>query len=189
MLENFLKNNEDMLAASKHCIEVRQYIPALVLIYSHIDTLAWASTSKGNGSVGDRFEAWVNTWLLPELVDSAPTLTATELYAARCGMVHTLTSTSHLSSSGKARRIGYAAGTASPQAMDEALASTEFAGQIVMLHYEVLFRALCSAIDNFIGASSENAALLENLEAAAGQHYKILPDTLVTIVSSAEESQ
>ncbi|RBA25498.1 hypothetical protein [Herminiimonas fonticola] len=176
MLEHFLKNNEDMLSAAAHCIEVRQYVPAQVLLYSHIDTLAWAGSSKGKIAIGESYEAWVSTWLLPELVSSYPTLTASELYAARCGMVHTLTGTSRLSSAGKARRIGYAAGTANAQAMDDALASTKFAGQIITLHYDVLLRALRRSIDKFIASSSEDAELLQNLEAAAKQHYQILPD-------------
>lgn len=160
-----------MLEAAGRCVQLRQHLPAMVLIYSHIDTLAWAGSSKQKASVRATFEEWVSRWLLPELATVAPTLTATDLYAARCAVLHTLTGSSDLSIAGKAKRIAYAWGTARAHVLDEALGSTEFAGTFVTLHYENLLQALKSALEKFTLAAQSDASLRASLEEASGQHY------------------
>lgn len=171
MSPDFTKNNSDMLEAAARCIKLRQHLPAMVLIYSHIDTLAWAGSSKQKGSVRTTFEDWVNRWLLPELAPAVPTLTATDLYAARCGVLHRLTGSSDLSVAGKAKRIAYAWGTAQAQLLDEVLSSTEFAGTFVTLHYEVLLHAVEKALENFIASAQSDDTLRARLEEASGEHY------------------
>jgi hypothetical protein len=63
--------------------------PALVLLYSTIDTMAWLSRPV-NSQKTDRndFIRWVDEYILPN--DSIP-CTALELYKARCGVVHSHT--------------------------------------------------------------------------------------------------
>jgi cytosine/adenosine deaminase-related metal-dependent hydrolase len=72
MSPHFTKNNTDMLDAAARCIRLRQYLPALVMIYTHIDTLARAGSTKQKGTVRQNFEEWVNRWLLPEMAADAP---------------------------------------------------------------------------------------------------------------------
>ncbi len=76
-----------MLEAAGRCIQLRQHLPAMVLIYSHIDTLAWVGPSKQKASVRVTFEDWVNRWFLPELRHLRPLSqqqTCTQLDAASC---------------------------------------------------------------------------------------------------------
>lgn len=54
------------------------------------------------------FIAWAEKYLLPE---SGLDCTALELYAARCGALHTMSPESQLAREGKARRVLYAWGT------------------------------------------------------------------------------
>jgi hypothetical protein len=175
MSPNFIKNNSDMLEAAERAIELRQHLPALVLIYSHIDTLAWAGSAKEKQSNRRTFEAWVSQWLLPELQVDAPTLTAADLYGARCGILHSLTSKSDLSSSGAAKQIAYAWGSADPQLLDQIFAATQFAGAIVTLHYQALLNALKRAYANFLSSTSADPSLVSRLEVAAGHHYMNIP--------------
>ena len=53
----------------------------------------------------DRFTEWVDKYLLP---NSSLKCTALDLYGARCGLVHSYSSDSDLSRSGKVTPIGYA---------------------------------------------------------------------------------
>ena len=108
MHANFAKNNEDMLAAAQRCLELRQFLPTLVLIYAHIDTLAWAASEKTRMSVRGNFDASVSLWLLPQLAPNAPEVSATDLYGARCAVLYTPTGKSDLAADGKAREIAYA---------------------------------------------------------------------------------
>jgi len=171
MSSQFLKHNSDMLDAARHCIAQRQFLPALVLMYSHIDVLAWAGSAKQKQAVRLRFEAWVSRWLLPELSINAPNINATDLYAARCGILHTLTSKSDLSATGAAREIAYAWGIAQAPVLDAVIAQTEFTGRLVTLHYETLLNALEISIQKFLAAASSDPELESRLEDAAGRHF------------------
>jgi len=171
----FLKNNADMVAAAKRCIELRQFLPALILMYSHIDTLAWAGSAKQKQSVRRNFESWVSRWLLPELSAKVPALTATDLYAARCGVLHSLTSKSDLSAAGVAKEMAYAWGTADALLLNSAIASTAYSNKLVTLHYNELHTSLTGAIAKFMKSTDSDSALLARLEEAAGKHYVSVP--------------
>jgi hypothetical protein len=171
MSPHFIKNNKDMIEAAERCIELRQFLPALVLIYSHIDTLAWAGSTKETRNVRRNFETWVSRWLIPELSVDSPSLTATDLYAARCGVLHSLTSKSDLSSAGEAKEVCYAWGNAKASILDSALSTTVFSGKLVTVHVEALLNGLREAIAKFIEAADTDPSLRTNLEEAAGKHY------------------
>ncbi len=79
------------------------------LIYSGIDTLGWLGSPQGTASASrSTFITWCDKYLVASLSssDGIP-ITAIDLYAARCGVLHTSTPTSDLSSTGKAREICY----------------------------------------------------------------------------------
>jgi hypothetical protein len=113
---------------------------------------------------------------LPELSHTTPTLTAVDLYAARCGILHTLTSKSDLSTKGRAKQIAYAWGDAEASALDALLETTQFAGKIVTLHYETLFNGLVQAIARFMDSAQGDLVLVSRLEDAANLHYTIVPN-------------
>jgi hypothetical protein len=79
------------------------------LIYSAIDIVASLERS-GNEGTRKTFVHWVSRYL-PH--DERLRCTPTELWAARCGVIHTLSADSDLSRRGKARRVEYAYGAAS----------------------------------------------------------------------------
>lgn len=90
------------------CLAAGQYheLPALMLTYSAIDIAGWLD-STGSEQVNVTFTRWVNSYMLP--AKSLP-CSALDLYGARCGLLHTLTSTSRLSGQGKAKHLAYAWG-------------------------------------------------------------------------------
>ena len=175
VLPNFLKNNADMLAAAERCIKLRQHLPALVLIYSHIDTLAWAASNKSGGDVRMNFEAWATRWLIPRLQTHSPEITATDLYGARCGVLHTLTGTSALSARGAAREVAYAWGTAEVRVLRAAIAEAEPPQQLVAVHYQELLQSLRQAVADFVASADNDPQLASALEAADGKHYTNIP--------------
>jgi hypothetical protein len=97
-----LNHNLSQIAASiVHSIESEWYLPAQILIYSSIDAAAWLAGDE-NAKVGERFCEFVDRWMLSKYLLPA---TAQELYAARCGILHTFTADSKLSKKGSARRV------------------------------------------------------------------------------------
>src|SRR3954465_9782100 len=89
----------EMLVAIRKSLSANLSLPPLVLIYALMDSMAWIASNRAAGTVGARFDAWVNRWLVPELKKRAPEITAIDLYAARCAVLHTLTGHSDLSRS------------------------------------------------------------------------------------------
>jgi len=81
----------------------------LTLLYSGVDTLGLlAAHPDVKNATQATFIAWSEQYLVTRLksVDGKP-LTALDLYAARCGILHTSSSVSRLGREGKARDIFY----------------------------------------------------------------------------------
>ena len=119
------------------CIEKKLTGPALILIYSAIDTVAWLDSSE-DYATRTSFMKWVDAYLLKE---KPLQCTSLDLYAARCGLLHTFTPDSQLSSIGKARRIYYAWGTASVQDLQRTIDLINNSGEYVAVHINDLYEA------------------------------------------------
>ena len=132
-IDNFIENVSSLDLAIKTCIEARLILPALVLIYAGLDIVASIERPPG-GKVGPSFTSWIDRYVLK---DHQLPCTATELYAARCGILHTLTPESELVHTGKARRIVYAWGSADSADLQET-ACRMTRSDIVVLHVEDL---------------------------------------------------
>ncbi len=102
--ENITKNMAHMLSASDRCLKERQIMPCLTLLYAGMDVMASLEAAPGE-KVNVYFKRWVEKYLLPRTVWKC---TSTDLYGARCAVVHTFTPDSDLSKAGKAKVIYYA---------------------------------------------------------------------------------
>jgi len=60
-------------------------VPMLVLVYTALDTLAWALYNENVSKVGERFISLCDTYVIPT---SDINCTALDLYAARCSILH-----------------------------------------------------------------------------------------------------
>jgi hypothetical protein len=90
------------------CIEKALLMPALILIYSGLDSLASLNRPQDKENVTrSDFTRWCNNYLLPE---SGLKCTDIDLYAARCSILHTNTAVSDLSIKRKASELIYCIG-------------------------------------------------------------------------------
>jgi hypothetical protein len=117
------------------CIEKKLTAPALILIYSGIDTAGWLDSSE-DYATKTSFMNWVDAYLLKA---KPLQCTSMDLYAARCGLLHTFTPDSKLSSAGKACRICYAWGTASVKDLQRTIDLTNKSGEYVGVHIDDLY--------------------------------------------------
>jgi hypothetical protein len=166
--EPFIQNYVQVFAGVRICLEKRLLMPALVLIYTLMDTFAWATSDKKPQEGRARFEAWCNRWLLPQ---GRLECTATELYAARCGVLHTLTATADLTTTGKAREVSYAWGTAKREDLNASITANGLT-DVVGVHIDELFGSVSGAIANIMEASKTDAVLRARLEEAAELHFE-----------------
>jgi hypothetical protein len=169
-LPSFERDVNDTLAAIDHCVQSRQHMPAKILIYSLIDSLAWAAFTPAVNANRQRFEAWTTRWLIPHLLAAGVNVTATDLYAARCSILHSMTPDSELSRSGKARRIAYAWGTGRAENLNEIFRDHGIAG-CVALHYDDLVQAVRKGISSFRAEVNRDPVLQVVFREAAEKHY------------------
>ena len=69
-------------------IAAKRLLPALILCYAVMDITASLQRKAGEGTRA-AFERWINKYVLPR---EDILCSGTDLYAARCGILHTLTS-------------------------------------------------------------------------------------------------
>jgi hypothetical protein len=105
---HFFQNYIQVVAAAQICLEKELQMPALILIYTLMDTFAWTVYGAEDKQVRKRFEIWTQEWVFGHVELGC---TPTELYAARCAVLHTMTSDASLTDSDEARRIAYVWGT------------------------------------------------------------------------------
>ena len=92
-------NLAKLVAAIDLCVEQKFIIPALMLIYAGIDSVGALEKRQGEG-VKESFVRWTESYLLK--ATELP-CKAIDLYAARCGILHTMAAESRFSSSKSTR--------------------------------------------------------------------------------------
>jgi hypothetical protein len=136
------KNMMLLKSGIEACIEKKAITPALVLIYSAIDTTGWLDSREAFTTRND-FISWVDNYLLKA---NPLKCTALDLYAARCGLLHTFTPDSQLSSLGRARVICYAWGEAKADVMQQAIDIKNKANDLVAVQVNDLYQAWLSGL-------------------------------------------
>lgn len=127
------------------CIENKLLAPALVLVYSGIDMIGWMD-SNDECATKRSFLEWVEKYLLKQ---KDIVCTAMDLYAARCGLLHTFTPFSQLHTDGKARVICYAWGPASVSDLQSGLKGVD-GDTAIAVHVSDLFAAWQLGVSEFL---------------------------------------
>jgi hypothetical protein len=100
---------EMQLRAIGTCLDAGLAEAALALIYSGIDTFGLLDAPPAIENAGSNtFKQWCEKYILPRVqpVEGGP-VNAIDLWAARCGVLHTSTPLSALERAGKAHQIWY----------------------------------------------------------------------------------
>jgi hypothetical protein len=156
---NILKNFLPLLEAVELCVPNRLFTPALVLTYCGIDSAAWVNGDKPTVDRND-FMKWVRDYLLPA---KSLRCSAEDLYSARCGLLHNLSSDSGMTRSGAAQVIWYAWRPAPLTALQKVAAFPHAPNPIAMYGDDLVegFSLGLAALEaKLTQAAAGNAALL-----------------------------
>lgn len=151
MSKSIIKRHlSELMSVIKYTLDSKKHLPTLILIYSTIDILSWLNrpASKPDVTKSD-FISWVDQYLLP---GSTLMCSSIDLYAARCGIVHSYQAESKLSREGKAKQIWYAWGEADVTRLMTKIHQAKLNGIAVAVHIEELFKALGQGISNFLSS-------------------------------------
>ena len=152
------QNNSDLgLGALEdtinYCFGSGKWTPGLILFYSSIDIMASLNRDPAKSKVTrSDFVEWVNRYLLP---GSELTCSAIDLYAARCGLVHSYSPDSDLSRDLKAKKIYYAHGNKKAIELQTIINKSSHK-DIISVHIDQLFEALKVAVERFASALKSN---------------------------------
>lgn len=174
--QGLFKSYFQIITAIDYCITEKLIMPALVLIYSAIDSISWVASDDENQKVGERFQVWVDKWMLQKYPLPC---TALELYAARCGILHTLTPKSILSEKKNVRRISYAWGTARQKDLEESIKRLQYPG-LVAVHINDIFHSFKNGFADFIESIEDDKVKRDLFTQKANEHFT---NTDISVIS------
>lgn len=156
MSKNSLEENIlSQFLAIDTCIEKGYLLPSLILIYSGIDALASLNRSKEKEKVTrSDFKKWCADYLLPE---SGLNCSDTDLYAARCGILHTSTAESDLSKKDEAVELIYCIGNISEkQSIYQEIINQKYPRKTIIVNIEDLEKAFKNSYFLFVSGLEDN---------------------------------
>ena len=180
-MEAFLRNIRSILDAIDLCLEKGLAPPALILIYSCIDILGSLERAKSEGTKHS-FIRWVEKYLIE---GKSLDFTATDLYSARCAVLHTLTAESELSNQGTARKVVYSWGTAPVGDLKEAIKRLK--KDVVSIHINELNEALVLGIDQYLEEVGKDESRRKLVITNGEKSFNNVPISIVTDFLSNSE--
>ncbi len=155
-MQPFRRNMFDLIESIEDCLARHRILPCLTLLYSGIDVVASLDRQSSETSKAS-FVRWAERYLL---TSRKLPCAAIDLYAARCGVVHTFTAASTLSGKRQARLVVYAWGTAEAEKL--AAAATLLQRNDCVIHVRDLIDAFRNGV----------AAYLEDVEMDSTRRQK-----------------
>jgi hypothetical protein len=183
--EKLFVNLLSLGAGAEICIKNKHIGPALILIYSAIDTCGWLDSDSAFATRRS-FIDWTEKYLLRA---KALQCSALDLYAARCGLLHTLTPDSQLSAEGKARRICYAWGKGKAQDLQRMINLSNKQSTYVAVHVAELYEAWRLGLIDFTEKLQGDPVGKSKVLAKANQFFSEWSEESVTeLVEAINES-
>lgn len=170
---------KEMFAAIDACLENKIKLPALLLAYTLIDIAGWLNSNEA--SVKARFTDWVEKYILP---NSTLPCNSLELYGARCGLLHSYSATSELSSAGKVRKIFYVWQPSRVEDHSKLISLYEelmtrlgkTPEQIIAIQVEDIFAALKTGVEKFLSEIASDPQRAVQIYDKAGNIMLDYPD-------------
>jgi hypothetical protein len=153
----FYQNAIEQLESIEDCLNKDRVLSSLCLLYSLIDVTA--SLERGPNEGKSAFVRWVDRYMLRK---RPLPCTALELYAARCGILHSFTPDSNLSRKGKARNIVYAFGPAKLE--DLAKTGKRLGRADASVHIKDLVESFRAGLDEYLGEIVHDPERLRMIE-------------------------
>jgi hypothetical protein len=148
--------------------EAGLHLPALMLIYSGIDSMAWLGRDSGKdqGSRQD-FIGWARAYLLP---GSKLKCSAEDLYGARCAILHSMVAESSMSRGGGAKLVWYSWGDHSAENLQSSIDKMENTSAVAV-HIPDLIQAVHHGFSRFFTAIEADPLLCATVNARAEEKY------------------
>jgi hypothetical protein len=173
--DRFATTIQGLIDALEDCFKKGHDFASLILFYAELDFISSLSRPISKTDTDNRiFKAWVDRYMLP---NSQLTCNSEDVYAARCGILHTLSVSSRDSRRGAAKELGYVY-KSEEAARLQAIADSQ-GRNIVVVPLELYRKAFYTGIVQFLEAIKTDpdlhAAVTHNFESVAAVAH--LPST------------
>jgi hypothetical protein len=177
--------------AMKLCLEQKLIVPTLILFYSSLDALGSLDRADSENPRSG-FIRWADSYLLKARPLPCSSL---ELYAARCGILHSFSSDADLTRAGKTRPLVYAWGTAQAERLQKTVDIVrEIRGTspFVAVHVTDLLDAFQDGVVLFLEEARAEPERLERVLARAAKWFGTLGtdrvDQLLDVAARADDA-
>ena len=176
-LEQWLDEHRRAIEA---CLEKGLVLPAVALIYTVIDSLAFLARPTEQVRPGPDYEGWVKDYLLDGYDGHAgvPEKITRDLYGARCAILHRMTAeanlTAHPDPARRAREVYYQRRTGEGRIPLQSANTPEPA---LFVDPDAVAANLVQGIERFGRAVGADAALRERVDRRST--HLLLPDTCI----------
>lgn len=178
------ENFEQLFQAIENCLERKLFLPTLILVYSGIDSASWLACTDENKPVNERFKHWVEEWIIG---NNLLQCTSEELYAARCGILHTLTPDSNLSKKKGVKTLTYAWGTAEKNMLEEAINLIEEDDKKTAIHINDIVHAFKASFKFFWDSALTDKEKTNIIIRRAGKYFiNMSKEVMESILQSHE---
>lgn len=160
----------EIIQASNLCLNSKFLSAALSLMYIALDTAASLDHRLRKEAPRVRFVKWVERYIL---CSGDLPCSALDLYGARCGLLHTYSPRSRLSSKGRVAEIWYTFHDHEADMLREAV-RTRGLKQVVVLSLDSLTTAVAKGITAFISDLESDQALAEWAVSKAKQTFQFV---------------
>jgi len=161
-LKPLFQNLYQLIKSIELTLEKGYITPSLILIYSGIDIVTSLNAEAGKDVTRKSFIAWSNKYLIPQLNQS---LKGEDLYAARCAVLHTLTSESDMSRKGNAVQIFYTFGNQKKEGLQDVIEMVGMDHKVIKI--EEFFQGFRNGLANFISEVEHDEGLQRRIFARA----------------------
>ena len=170
--EAFERIVSELLIAIDLCLTNGLRTTGLLLLYASIDIMAWLSRPKEKSDVtSEDFIWWVNEYLLP---NTRLPCSAEELWAARCGLIHSYAPESKHTRTRKVRKIFYAFSPGQAEDLQKVI-DRGYPYPTLAVQAEDLFGAYRDGIEQFKQILSNDLSQARIVYKRAGKSFKFIP--------------
>jgi hypothetical protein len=173
--DRFATTVRELIDSLEDAFKKERDFAALILLYAEMDFISSLSRPVSQPDTNEGvFEDWVARYMLP---DSNLKCKAVDIYAARCGVLHTLSVASKKSRSGIAKTLGYAYKRDEVNKL-QSIADSKGQGVVVVSmpdYREAFYKGICRFLEQMKIDADLNARVAHHFTAVAAVAY--LPST------------
>jgi hypothetical protein len=146
-------------------------VPFLQVLYATIDILGFVVAEDEKELSGPRFKAFVGKYMVPHLTD----LNESDLWGARCALLHTGTPESSESQKGRAREVLYSRGVADSSLNMKVISQSPAPDRYVAVTLEHLHGSMIDGLEDLARELNRNNTLNQRCIQRVNRFYAHVP--------------